>query len=198
MNVIVYAGTTGREGLTEYQALPSDLFPLLDTAEALVVHDPRSFPFDSLDERHWTIPMSVAVADSDGLREVLDRMTPYDVVGAEAPPAPAVPRTTKGHEVAVHRAMAAALASDFDRPPGEVPIGWESWFPATSSGGPIVRRGGDAPTTDAVWAVDVAGPGCETTSAWIERLEMAGLSVTGLRSAGEPIRRTAVLTVEAL
>jgi len=75
--------------LSEWDVLPADLHPLLAAAEALVVLDPLSFPFEHMRSTDGDIPIAVALPGEDpaGTEELLgsvclDHLGPWDAVAA--------------------------------------------------------------------------------------------------------------------
>lgn len=55
------ATAAGFEVLDEFSVLPRDLLPRMAVAASLVVAEPCSFPFESLRDADWDVPMAVAV-----------------------------------------------------------------------------------------------------------------------------------------
>jgi len=78
------------EVLGEWDVLPADLLPRLATADALVVLDPVSFPFESLRPADWDVPVLVSLLGlgADDIAalgdDALRRLLPGDAVVAEA------------------------------------------------------------------------------------------------------------------
>ena len=72
--------------LTEWDVLPADLLPALASADALLVLDPTSFPFEALRPADWDVPVMISLLglDEDDItalpEDALRRLLPHDAV----------------------------------------------------------------------------------------------------------------------